>query len=89
MTKGDYFSVAMSFALFPVTKFWQAVSKVLRVNVYRPGNPFLFVSVVLPQLVYVAYWRRARRNGRGLLARVYRKLEYVTLGYVTTMRRVG
>jgi SAM-dependent methyltransferase len=88
-TKGDYGAVLMSFAQFPWTKLWQVVSSATRLKLYRPANPFLLLPVVVPQLVYLWYWRRARRIPHGLLGRIYRKLEYVTLGYVTVLRRCG
>ena len=87
VTRGDYLAVAMSFFQFPITKAWQALSRILRMRLSSPWNPFLFVFVVLPQLLYLAYWRRARRAPGGLARRIYRKLDYVTLGYVSVLRR--
>lgn len=85
--KGDYLAVVMTMMQFPLTKGWQALSKLARVNLFRPGNPFLWLGVVMPQLVYLKLWRAARRNPKGLLGRVSRKLDYITLGYVTRLYR--
>ena len=82
VTKGDFVAVLMSFSQFPVTKAWQALSAAS-----RSANPFLWLTVVLPQLAYLAYWRHCRRSPRTVVGRVYRRLEYVTLGYVTVLRR--
>jgi SAM-dependent methyltransferase len=86
--RGEYWAVLLLICLFPVTKFWWFVRKLLRVNVYHPANPLVFLSVVLPQLVYLALWclfsagwtRRITRLG----SRVF---GHYSLGFVTVLER--
>ena len=85
--RGDYIAVALSIFLLPVTKLWQQMAKVLGGAFYSASNPGVYVTVVLPQLVYLGLWRAARLHPTGPLARVYRRLTYYTTGYVLTARR--
>jgi hypothetical protein len=64
--RGDYFAVALGIVQHPLTKFVHKLSGLLKLNLYRYENPFVFIVVVLPQLLYLAYWRRsARATTRG------------------------
>jgi SAM-dependent methyltransferase len=83
--KGDYIAVAFSTLLFPWSKFWQAASTRLELDLYHPYNPLVFFPIVLPQLIYVSIWKRFRVGKGGSLRRLHEKLSYVTLGYVTTL----
>jgi hypothetical protein len=45
--RGEYWGVLLMVCLLPVTKFLWFSRKLLRVNVYHPANPLVFLSVVL------------------------------------------
>ena len=85
--RGGYLAVVMRLLQMPITKFWQKLSRVLRVPVASAYNPFLFLTVVLPEKAYLAGWRRARRRHSGGLAGVRAKLAHHTLGYVTELEK--
>jgi SAM-dependent methyltransferase len=85
--RGEYLAVTLKLLLLPITKLWQRLSRLVGVNLYHPLNPLVFVSVVAPQRLYVAIWRRIRQGERGFAYRAYRKLSYYTLGYVTMLQR--
>ena len=87
-TKGDYFAVLIAMLQYPFAKAWQALSKRLRLSLFDPRNPLVLVTILWPQLLYLVYWRAARRWPMGLLGRMNRKLDYITLGYVTVLRRL-
>lgn len=86
--KGEYFAVAIGTFAFPWSKMWQLMSRKLEVDLYHPYNPFVFVPLLLPQILYVALWKRMRRTPPGFLSRLHQKLSYVTLGYITTLEKV-
>jgi SAM-dependent methyltransferase len=83
--RGEYIAVALGTLLLPWAKLWQVAGSRLHADLYHPYNPLVFVPVVLPQLAYVALWKRMRRSDTGLLRRAHDKLSYMTLGYVTTL----
>jgi SAM-dependent methyltransferase len=86
--RGDYVAVALMTLLLPISKFWLLMSRWLRLNLYRPMNPFVWASIVMPQRAYVAAWSSARsRDGR--VRTFSRRLEYYTLGYVMWARKPG
>jgi ubiquinone/menaquinone biosynthesis C-methylase UbiE len=85
--RGDYTAVALSLSLFPVTKLWYWLSKLLGDWVYSVRNPLVYLSVVVPQRVYLVLWRTARERPDSLAARVYRRLTYYTPGYVLSAER--
>ena len=58
--------------------------KKTRLPLYRPTNPFLLLSVVAPQLAYLAWWKRRRGQQAGALSE---RLNRMTLGYVAVFRK--
>lgn len=86
--KGEYLGVALSMIQFPITKFWHMLSRLTRIPFYTPRNPLVYLSVTLPQILYLVVWRRAsKRNGKGLLGKYYNRFKYITLGYVTILSK--
>jgi SAM-dependent methyltransferase len=83
--RGEYLAVALGMLMFPWGKFWEHASRKLRADLYHPYNPLVFFPLVLPQLAYVALWKRMRRSDGSRLARAHDRLSYVTLGYTTTL----
>lgn len=88
LSKGEYFALALCYAQFPFMKLWQLLSRLLHMPLAHPYNPVIYFTVVLPQLVYLAWWKRMRRRAKESLAtKLYEKLSYVTLGYITTFKK--
>jgi SAM-dependent methyltransferase len=85
--RGDYVAVLLAFLLMPVGKCWYLLRKLTKLPLDRPSNPLLYITLMLPQHVYLWGWRRVR-SGQGVGARTYRKLSYYTLGYITEMQKV-
>lgn len=87
-SKGDYFAVVLLSLQYPFTKFWQALSRLLHVSLYHPYNPLVFLTIVLPQLLYLTYWRRINLSTKETFGKkLYRKLSYITVGYITTLSK--
>lgn len=80
--RGGAFPVLLGAAQQPLVKGLRLVSRLVRVDVGRPGNPLAYLTVVLPQLAYLGVWRLRRRRGR-----VGDASTRATLGYVTTLRK--
>lgn len=85
--KGDYVAVALGTLSFPWSKLWQVISSRLGMPLYHPRNPLVWVTIVLPQLAYVAVWKQLRRGRLCILRRLSDRLSYVTLGYVTVLAK--
>jgi SAM-dependent methyltransferase len=86
-SKGEYTAVALGFIQLPMTKVWQQLSKRLKLSLYHPYNPFVFATILLPQLIYISAWKKFRRMNNASVAKVYDKLSYATLGYVTILNK--
>jgi SAM-dependent methyltransferase len=84
--KGGYGAVLMLLAQYPFTKVWQFGQRRTGLPLYHPANPFLYFAVVLPQLVYVWFWRRLRGQHWKSQA-LSERLSRTTLGYVTVMQK--
>jgi SAM-dependent methyltransferase len=85
--RGGYLSVVLRLLQMPITKFWQKLARVLRLPLYSARNPFVFLTVVLPEKAYLAFWSRARRRGSEP-GRAHTGLSRYTLGYVTELEKV-
>jgi hypothetical protein len=85
--RGGYVAVALRVLQLPITKFWQKLARATRLPLYHPLNPLVFATVVLPEWLCLAAWRRGRRRPGGRLARIGAKLTYFTLGYVTRLHK--
>jgi len=85
--RGEYCAVALTLAQLPVVKLWRRLSRVLGGDLAGPRNPLMYLTVIAPQRIYVAGWRRMRAGERSVLHGLYRRLSYHTLGFVTTLRR--
>lgn len=85
--RGDYGAVALLTLQLPLTKVWQQAARRTRLLPYRWWNPPLLFSLVIPQLIYLAYWHVATQAKAPGLARLSRKLSHYTLGYITILKR--
>jgi len=85
--RGEYVAVTLNMLQMPVMKVWRRLSGVAGIDVARPSNPLMYLTITAPQRLYVAAWRRMRSRERSVLHGLYRRLSYHTLGFVTTMRR--
>ena len=83
-TKGGYGAVLMLLLQYPMTKIWYLAQKSTRLPLYRPANPFLLVTVVMPQVLYVWSWKRRRGRTAGALSE---RLNRTTLGYIAVFRK--
>ena len=86
LPRGDYLALSLLTLQLPLTKVLQRLSRAVGGRLYQYSNPLVYATVVAPQLGYLALWRVARRNPRGVVARVHKKLSYYALGYVSTFR---
>lgn len=84
--RGEYCAVTLTLLQMPLRKAWR-LSRSVGIDLARPSNPLFFLTVIAPQRLYVAAWRRMRTRKRSILHGLYRRLSYHTLGFVTTMRR--
>jgi SAM-dependent methyltransferase len=86
--RGDYMAVSLGMLQYPVAKFWGLMSKVMRINLNNSSNPINYLTVVLPQLAYLRYWKKARLDTkRSFVSKVYGRLNYITLGYITRLSK--
>jgi hypothetical protein len=87
--RGEYFAMLLLTSQFLLIRFWRALSKLLRMNVYHPLNPLVFLSVALPQIGYLGLWYLLRRREDGFLYKLIGRLfGHYALGYVTVLRRL-
>jgi SAM-dependent methyltransferase len=84
--RGDYTAVALVTLQLPVGKAWYLLAKTTRLPLNSPYNPLVYLTIVLPQQMYVIVWKHARMRG-GRLKSLYDKLSYYTLGYVTELEK--
>lgn len=89
-TKGEMLAVTLSTLMTPWLKMWYLASKVTRIPwLYSTRNPLLWFSWVLPQRLYLAWFKYAQRNPTGWGGRLYHRLEYVTFGYIVIAQRIS
>jgi SAM-dependent methyltransferase len=84
--RGDYTAVALVTLQLPFGKAWYLLAKATRLPLNGPYNPLVYLTIVLPQQMYVIAWKRTRQRG-GRLKRLYDKLSYYTLGYTTELQK--
>jgi len=90
VTKGDMLAVTLSSVLGPWFKLWYLASKVTRLRwLYSARNPVMWLTGVLPHRAYLIWFRLAQRHPLSPAGRAYRRLEYVTLGYIVTAKRAS
>jgi SAM-dependent methyltransferase len=87
LPRGDYFAVALAIGQWPLIRLWSALSRLSRRPVYRYTNPLVFLTVVLPQLLYLSVWRLQRARVSGAVRRPLERFSHFTLGYITTLER--
>ncbi len=88
VTKGDFFALAMYVLSYPAKKMWDYLSKALGIQLYHPLNPLVFFTIIFPQMMYFSWWKKAVHSQRNsIMSKIYGKLDYITLGYVTTLQK--
>ena len=85
--RGEYVAVVIEMLVRGQLRAWRILSRAGRADLARPANPIVFLTVILPQLAYITAWRRIRTQEQGRVFRLYSKLSYATLGYVTTLTK--
>ena len=85
--RGGYVAVALRTFQMPITKIWQRLGKLLRLPLYHRYNPVVYLTVVLPERLYLLSRRHGGGQKEGPLAAVRARLTYYTLGYVTELRK--
>ncbi len=85
--RGEYIAVVLRVLQMPWTKLWHQLSRATGINLYHPVNPLVYVTIVLPQRLYVVLWRFVNDRGGWIGQFVSNKLSYYTPGYVTTLQR--
>jgi SAM-dependent methyltransferase len=85
--RGDYLALLLLTVGYPFSKGFQVLSKATRVNFHHPANPIVYLTLVLPQRIYLAFWRAARSGRRPALRRLHEKLSHMPLGYTTILER--
>ena len=85
--RGGYAAVALRTFQMPITKLWQQLGKLLRLPLYHRYNPAVYLTVVLPERLYLLFKRRTGGPDEGPLAKVRARLTYYTLGYVTELHK--
>ncbi len=76
--RGEYAAVALSIIQLPLTKAFQHLDRLMGVRFYRPENPLVYLTIVAPQRLYLALWRRFAPTNGGPLG-------HWTLGYITVL----
>lgn len=82
-SKGGFWAFALMFVQSPWVRFWQRLSRKCHLPLLHPYNPLVYLTIILPQLIYVVAWRRWMGNANGNGGYVERTV--VTLGYVTIL----
>ena len=76
----ELFGVLISFLAQAQLKFWNILSKKLRLSViYSRLNPFILLPVYLPQIVYLYFLKNSLLGP--LIKRGLKKLDYTAKGY--------
>jgi ubiquinone/menaquinone biosynthesis C-methylase UbiE len=77
-TISDIIGATITLYIKPWLRLWNKVAKKLRIQgIYSIYNPFFFLTVYLPQLLYI--WTR----NWPLISNFYRKFSYGSIGYFT------
>jgi len=73
---GDYFGVVIAISIQIMVKFWRILANKTGMKfLYTPWNLFIFLFVVIPQWMYLLYYRAP------ILGRVKKYLSATTRGY--------
>jgi SAM-dependent methyltransferase len=83
--RGGYVAVALRVLQMPIAKTWQKLERLTGLPLYNMRNPAIYSLIVMPQKLYLSMWRYVRRHPASWLARIYAKLTYYPLGYVTEL----
>lgn len=82
--KGELFGVWLSSTLWFQTKFWLMCCRLTKRKFwYTTQNPLLWMGVILPQKLYLMFYRWICRTYPSLL----RKLNHATLGYIVVAHK--
>lgn len=84
--KGGMAAFTILFLQYPWVRFWQKLSQYFRIRLLHVYNPAVYFGIILPQLGYIARWKRQRQRQviTSKTGSPYAELSNVTLGYVAT-----
>lgn len=78
----DVVGAGITLLVKPVLRFWIVLSKITRLKFLRLWfNPLLFVSVIIPQLLYMAL------RPLPLIKQILQKFNYGPIGYITVSKK--
>ena len=78
----DVVGAGITLLVKPILRFWIALSKVSRLTFLRMWyNPLLFISVILPQLIYMLL------RPLPILKSLFKKFSYGPIGYITVSKK--
>jgi SAM-dependent methyltransferase len=86
-SRGDYVAMLLLILAMPAAKAWHLASRLTGLPLYRYANPIVYLTIVAPQLIYAAVWRRLVSHPTRAFGRLHRRLAYYTPGYVTTLAK--
>lgn len=86
-SRGDYVAVLLLILAMPAAKTWNLAARVTGLPLYHYANPLVYLTIVMPQLVYAAVWRRIVSHPTRPFGRLHRRLAYYTPGYATTLTK--
>ena len=79
---GDLFATVVTLSIKPILKLFNALSKMLHIKaIYSVYNPFLFILVVLPQVIYLFFSKAP------LVKSIFKRFRYGPIGYVSIAQK--
>ena len=79
----DTFGVAITLSVKPILKLWNIISKALHIKlIYKWFNPLLFITVILPQIIYLA------TKQLPLFKQLFNRFNYGPIGYVSISKKL-
>ncbi len=85
--RGDFGAVVLATLQYPLSMFWGFAAARTDQRIYTAWNPLVLVTVIAPQLAYLALWRRIRESRGTWMKRVLGRTTGTTLGYNTILER--
>lgn len=85
--RGSYAAVAMTLIQMPIAKIWQRLTRITGLPLYHRYNPAVYLLIVLPQRLYLLSRGHFLRRPVSRPARIYVKMTYYTLGYITELQK--
>jgi hypothetical protein len=83
---GELFGANIQFGIKPMIRFWNRLSKVLHAPfLFSYWNPFVFLFILVPQLLYLSFYFAARRIA--FLRKFEQAFASSAIGYVAVARK--